>query len=455
MSTFHTINPATEEIIREYTYASDEELSQQIDAAQATWLGWKKTSYAERAKLFIQLAQNLISQKESLGKLITTEMGKPLAQSISEIEKCAWVCEYYAEKAEGFLKDQTIATDAKESYIHFNPIGIVLAIMPWNFPFWQVFRFAAPSLMAGNVGLLRHSSNTIGCALKMQELFEEAGFPKYTFSTLRAHTEQVEQIIANPKIQAVTFTGSTSVGRTIGEVAGRNLKKSVLELGGSDAYVILDDADLEYAAKTCVSGRLLNTGQSCIAAKRFIVTEKNAAKFTALVKAELDQKTYGNPLNENDLGSMAKKELRNELHEQVKKSIEAGAKCPAGGVIPESKGYFYPATLLVDVSKDMPAYNEELFGPVAVIITAKDEQEAIKIANDTSYGLGSGVFTSDEERGKEIAENELEAGSAFINTFVKSDPRLPFGGIKESGYGRELSLFGIHEFVNIKTVYLK
>lgn len=456
MSTFHTINPATEEKLAEYTYASEEEISRQIDRTYDTWARWKTTEYPQRAELMSKLSQLLEKDKTVLARVITEEMGKPLTQSISEVEKCAWVCQYYAENAQSFLKDELIDTDAQRSYVHFEPMGIVLAVMPWNFPFWQVFRFAAPGLMAGNACLLKHSSNTVGCSLKIQELFEKAGFPEHLFSAQVISSKQMEFIISNKKIAAATLTGSVGAGKAIGALAGQYLKKTVLELGGSDAYVICDDADLDLAAETCVTGRLVNTGQSCIAAKRFIVTEKNLETFTQKVKNILSEKKMLDPLDENsDLGPMARADLRDELHEQVQKSIAAGAKCELGGEIPQGKGFFYPATLLTNVRKGMPAYAEELFGPVAAILPARDEDEAIEIANDSVFGLGSAVFSQNLNKAQSIAQKRIEAGCCFINDFVKSDPRLPFGGVKESGYGRELSSYGIKEFVNIKAVYVK
>lgn len=457
MPTFKTINPATEELIAEYSYATQDEISMQVDHTYAAWKQWKSISFEFRAERFTKLAELLNSRKEPLGKLITTEMGKPLKQAINEIEKCAWICQFYAENASGYLQNEVIKSDAQKSYVHYEPLGIVLAVMPWNFPFWQVFRFAAPGLMAGNAALLKHSSNTPACGLKIQELFKEAGFPEHLFATLLINSDELEATLSHPKIAAVTLTGSTQAGRSIGSLAGKYLKKSVLELGGSDPYLILDDADLDLAAQACVSGRLINTGQSCIAAKRFIVTQKNVLSFTEKVKTLLSTKQTGNPLlGQTDLGPMARKDLRDELHDQVLKTIEGGAKCELGGEIPsQQKGYFYPATLLTNVKAGTPAYEEELFGPVAAIIEAKDDKEAIAIANNTTFGLGAAVFSQDHEKARLIAEEEIEAGCCFINDFVKSDPRLPFGGIKDSGYGRELSAHGIKEFVNIKTIYIK
>ena len=387
---------------------------------------------------------------------MTLEMGKPIAQSRAEVEKCAWVCEYYAENAEKFLSDELITTDASKSFVTFQPLGVVLAVMPWNFPFWQVFRFAAPSLMAGNSGILKHASNVSGCALAIEEVFREAGFPKNLFKTILVPSSEMESVIKNEKIKAVTLTGSVPAGKSVAKTAGSVLKKTVMELGGSDPYVILEDADLEMAAETCVNARLINGGQSCIAAKRFIVVEKIYNEFEKLFVEKMKSKKMGDPFDEsNDLGPQASVSLRDDLHKQVEKSIKLGAELLLGGKIPEIKGAYYPPTVLSNVKKGMPAYDEELFGPVAAIIKSKDETEAIKIANDTIFGLGAAVFTSDMKRGEKIAKEKLQAGCCFVNAFVKSDPRLPFGGIKESGYGRELSAFGIKEFVNIKTIYIK
>jgi succinate-semialdehyde dehydrogenase/glutarate-semialdehyde dehydrogenase len=402
-------------------------------------------------------ASNILRvKKEEYSKLMTLEMGKPIAQSRAEVEKCAWVCEYYAENAEKFLGDELISTDASKSFVSFQPLGIVLAVMPWNFPFWQVFRFAAPGLMAGNAGILKHASNVSGCALAIEEVFREAGFPENLFSTILVPSSQMEEVIKNEKIKAVTLTGSVPAGKAVAKTAGSVLKKTVMELGGSDPYLILEDADLEMASDTCVTARLINGGQSCIAAKRFIVVEKVYDSFEKLYLEKMKSKKMGDPFDEaNHIGPQASVPLRDELHLQVEKSIELGAKLLLGGKIPEMRGAWYPPTVLTNVKKGMPAYDEELFGPVAALIKAKDEAEAIEIANDSIFGLGAAVFTKDVNRGEKIAKEKIEAGCCFVNAFVKSDPRLPFGGIKESGYGRELSSFGIREFVNIKSVFVK
>jgi succinate-semialdehyde dehydrogenase/glutarate-semialdehyde dehydrogenase len=406
--------------------------------------------------LLNQLAEVLQNRKNELAILLTQEMGKPVKQGFNEIEKCATVCIYYAENAATFLRNQLIKTEAQKSFVTFQPVGVVLAIMPWNFPFWQVFRFLAPALAAGNCGVLKHASNVPGCALVIEEMVKQAGFPEHVFQTLLAGSDEVDAMIENPLIKAVTLTGSTQAGIKVAQKAGSVLKKTVLELGGSDAYIILEDADLELAATTCTDSRLINSGQSCIAAKRFIVVEPIAEQFTKLMLEKMKAKIMGDPLiDETDVGPLARVDLRDELHNQVQISIEAGAQCILGGKVPQGDNSFYPPTILTHVTKGMPAHDEELFGPVASIIIAKDEADAIRIANDSIFGLGGAVFTNDEERGEGIAATQLEAGSCFVNSMVKSDPRLPFGGIKQSGYGRELGMFGIHEFVNIKTVFIK
>jgi succinate-semialdehyde dehydrogenase/glutarate-semialdehyde dehydrogenase len=402
------------------------------------------------------LAKLLKQRKEELGVLMTQEMGKPINQSIAEAEKCAWVCEYYADNAGQFLSKKEISTDSKKSFISFQPIGLVLAIMPWNFPFWQVFRFASPTLMAGNVGILKHASNVQGCAKEIEKLFLEAGFPDNAFSNLVIGSNKVSNVINNPLVKAVTLTGSTPAGKSVASLAGSLLKKTVLELGGNDPYIILEDADLNNAAESCIAGRMLNTGQSCIAAKRFIVVKSRLNDFIDKIEQKINNMKMGDPLDSTiDIGPMVNTDARDELHQQVLMSIEKGAILRSGGNIPEIEGSFYPPTLLTNVRPGMSAFDDELFGPVAVIISAEDEDHAIELANKTNYGLGAAIFTRDLDKGEKIAINELEAGSCSVNDFVKSDPRLPFGGIKESGYGRELSEYGILEFVNIKSVVIQ
>ena len=453
--TIETINPATNKVIRSYNEMSYDEVEQILEKTHQAYLLWKEVDFSKRAQTMKKCAQILRNHLEEYASLMTEEMGKPIVQSRAEIEKCASVCDFYAENAKEFLMPEKIETDAQKSYASFQPLGIVLAVMPWNFPFWQVFRFLAPVLMAGNAGVLKHASNVPGCALAIEEVIREAGFPHHLFRVLLIGSKDVDSVIENPLVKAVTLTGSTSAGKAVASKAGSVLKKTVLELGGSDPYVILDDADLDMAVSACVASRLVNGGQSCIAAKRFIVVESIRSEFEKLFVEQMKAKKMGNPTEENtDIGPQARHDLRNQLHNQVQQSIKDGAKLLLGGEIPEDKGAYYPPTVLTDIKKGILAYDEELFGPVASIIPAKDEADALEKANDSVFGLGAAVFTKDIKKGEQIAEKCLEAGCCFVNAFVRSDPRLPFGGIKESGYGRELSSFGIREFVNIKTVYV-
>ncbi len=449
-------NPATGTIIASYNEHTPDEINHIIDRAAAAQKGWAETPFDERSKRMEAAAAYLLEQKEVFARLMTEEMGKPITQSRGEIEKCAAVCTYYARHAADFLSNEPVPTEASHSYIAYRPLGVVLAVMPWNFPFWQVFRFAAPALMAGNGALLKHASNVTGSALAIASVFEKAGFPKDLFAILKVPGKKTGSVIGNQQIKAVTLTGSVGAGRAIASKAGAMLKKTVLELGGSDPYVVLEDADLEQAVDSCVTSRLINSGQSCIAAKRFIVVEPLVKKFEERYVEVMKSKKMGDPMKEGtDVGPQANTQLRAELHEQVRKSIKKGAKCLLGGEIPGQAGAWYPPTVLTGVEKGMPAYDEEVFGPVAAIISAQDEADAIRIANDTVFGLGAAVFTQHEDRGRQIAEKGLNAGCCFVNDFVKSDPRLPFGGIGDSGYGRELSYAGIREFTNIKTVYVK
>ena len=451
-----SINPYTDKIIKEYPEMQPDEIERIISDAYRVFTDWRKISFQRKAELMKNAAEVLRNRKDEFANLMTEEMGKPVSQAVSEVEKCAWVCDYYSENAPNFLADEPVKTDASKSFVTYRPLGVVLAVMPWNFPFWQVFRFAAPGLMAGNAAILKHSSNVTGCALAIEDVFKEAGFPVNLFNTILVSSSKMDGIIENPLISAVTLTGSVPAGKSVAAKAGAALKKTVLELGGSDPYVILEDADLEEASGTCVTSRLINGGQSCIAAKRFIVVENVYDEFVRLFVKKMKLVKMGDPFDEeNLLGPQASKKLRDELHQQVIKSVELGANLLLGGEIPDIKGAFYPATILTDVKKGMPAYDEELFGPVAAIIKAEDEKDAINIANDSAFGLGAAVFTRDIQKGELIAKEDLQAGACFVNSFVKSDPRLPFGGIKESGYGRELSVFGIREFVNIKTVYIQ
>jgi succinate-semialdehyde dehydrogenase/glutarate-semialdehyde dehydrogenase len=449
------INPVSNKKIDSFPEMTSDDVKNVIGDADKAWLSWKKQPFKQRAELMYKAAEVLRAGKEKYAELMMREMGKIYKQGIAEIEKCAMVCEYYAENAADFLKPQVLKSNAQKSFVTFQPLGVVLAIMPWNFPFWQVFRFAAPGLMAGNAAVLKHAANVPGCGLAIEEIFKKAGFPKNLFRALLIGSDKVDEVIENDKIKAVTLTGSVGAGKAVAKKAGEQLKKTVLELGGSDPYIILEDADLEKAAKTCVDGRLINSGQSCIAAKRFIVVDAVREKFEELFLQEMKSRTLGDPMEEGiDIAPLARTDLRDDLHEQVQESIRKGAECILGGEIPEKEGAWYPATILKNVKPGMPAYNEELFGPVASIINVKDEQEAIEVANDTVFGLGAAVFTENIERGERIATEEINAGSCFVNAYVQSDPRLPFGGVKHSGYGRELSHFGITEFVNIKTVYI-
>jgi succinate-semialdehyde dehydrogenase/glutarate-semialdehyde dehydrogenase len=449
------INPATGETIHTYEEESSQGVADKVTAAHQVFLAWRKTTFPERVEKLRNASQILINKKEEYAALMANEMGKPIRDGRAEIEKCAWVCDYYADNALTALQPEIIETDARRSYVSSNPLGVILAIMPWNYPFWQVFRFAAPALMAGNAAVLKHASNVPGCSLAIEDIFRAAEFPKNLFQNVLLSSKSVDMLVAQPFIHAVTLTGSQSAGRAVAAEAGKLLKKTVLELGGSDPYLILEDADLEKTVESCVASRLLNSGQSCIAAKRFVVVEAVRKKFENMLTAQMDQKKMGNPLEEDtEIGPQARLELRDDLHRQVTQSMEYGARCLLGGRMPPGNGAFYPATVLGNVKKGMPAYDEETFGPVAAITAIKDEAEAIRVANDTAFALGAAVFTEDVDRGERIATNELEAGSCFVNAFVKSDPRLPFGGIKQSGYGRDLSHYGIKEFVNIKTIYV-
>lgn len=449
------INPATAEVEKTYQKDNQTEVKEKIKAAQQVQQSWREESFSQREELLYRAADILEAQKSKFAGLMTREMGKLYRDAVAEAEKCAWVCRYYAEHAAAFLADEVKETDASRSYVRFEPLGVVLAVMPWNFPFWQVFRCAAPAVMAGNAVLLKHASNVPGCALAIESVFRDAGFPKGVFQTLLIDSEATAEVIAAPEVKAVSLTGSEAAGKAVAKLAGNHLKKCVLELGGSDPYLILEDADLEQAAKVCAKGRLLNNGQSCIGAKRFIVVERVYDEFLRLFKAEMAAAVMGDPMEESvDLGPMAREDLRDDLHDQVAKSLKKGARCVLGGEVPDRKGAFYPATILTEVAPGQPAYDEELFGPVASVIKVQDEPEAIRVANDSPFGLGAAIFTRNTEAGERIAR-EIESGSVFINAMVKSDPRLPFGGIKNSGFGRELSEFGIREFVNIKTIYVK
>ena len=450
-----SINPANGETVKTYREMTPQEAAAAVDEAHETWKSWRATSFAERARLMKKTSAILRGRKNELAKLMATEMGKPVKQGVAEAEKCALACDYYADSAEAILAPQAIATEATRSYVAFEPLGVVLAVMPWNFPLWQVYRFAAPALMAGNVGVLKHASNVPGAALAIESMFLEAGFPKGAFRTLLIGSAGVQGVIEHRHVRAVTLTGSTPAGRSVASQAGQVLKKSVLELGGSDPYVVLEDADLELAVQTCVNSRLINAGQSCIAAKRFIVVAPALGEFTDRFVALMKAKKVGDPFDDaTEVGPLARHDLRAGLHQQVLASIERGAKVLLGAELPSGPGAFYPPTVLAGVRPGNPAFDEELFGPVAALIEAKDEADAVRLANATTFGLGAAVFTRDLQRGERVAR-QFESGAAFVNSLVASDPRLPFGGIKESGYGRELGSFGIKEFVNVKSVYIK
>ena len=447
-----SLNPATGEVLETFREIGREDVERMLATAHAAFLEWRDARYAARAKNMRQAATILRTRKLDYARLMTLEMGKPIVQGEAEIEKCAWTCEYYADHAEALLAEQPRQTDASRSYVRFDPLGVVLAVMPWNFPFWQVFRFAAPALMAGNAAVLKHASNVPRCALTIEEIFRDAGFPRGLFATALVGSSAVPALIADRRVAAVTLTGSDHAGSQVAQHAGRELKKTVLELGGSDPFIVLADADLAAAASTAADARLVNSGQSCIAAKRFIVVEAVADRFLDRFVQELRSRRVGDPLaRETQVGPQARVDLRDALHRQVEESVKRGAKLLLGGQVPPGKGAFYPATLLTAVDKGMPAFDEETFGPVAAVIRAKDEADAVRLANDSQFGLGASLWTQDRARAERMAA-QIEAGSVFVNGLVKSDPRLPFGGIKRSGYGRELGLYGLREFVNVKTV---
>jgi len=450
-----SIDPRDGSLIREYEEAKDGEVAAALAAAALAFDSWRRTSFDARAAVLRRAGGLLRERRDALARLMALEMGKPVTQGRAEAEKCASVCEFYAERAAALLAPEAAATEARESYVAFEPLGVVLAVMPWNFPLWQVFRFAAPALMAGNVGLLKHASNVTGCALAIEELLDAAGLPRSVFRTLVVPSSRVAALIEAPEIAAVTITGSTLAGRAVAAKAGAQLKKSVLELGGSDAYLVLEDADLDATAEICAASRLINGGQSCIAAKRFIVVEPVLAGFEERLVERMQARRMGDPLDEaTAVGPQARHDLRDELDRQVQESLARGARARLGCAAPDGPGAFYPPSVLSGVTPGMPAFDEELFGPVAAVIAARDEKDAIRLANSSVFGLGAAVFTADRGRGERIARHQLEAGSCFVNAFVRSDPRLPFGGIKQSGYGRELGAFGIREFVNVKTVYV-
>jgi len=451
--TIEAINPATGELVAKYDPMSGTTIARIVSDVHSAFLEWRRASFAERARPMRNVAAILRDEAGALARLMAQEMGKPVRDGIAEVQKCASACDFFADNAARFLARESVATEARASFVDFNPLGVVLAVMPWNFPFWQVFRFAAPGLMAGNAAVLKHASNVPGCALTIEDVFRRAAFPTNLFRTLMIESPQVASVIEHPLVRAATLTGSGPAGRAVARKAGELLKKTVLELGGSDPYLVLEDADVEAAAVVCTKARLVNSGQSCIAGKRFIVVDAIRRPFEERFVARMRAAKMGDPLNEStEIGPLARRDLREALHRQVEGSIAKGAKCLLGGAIPEGAGAYYPATVLTDVRKGMPAFDEELFGPAAAIVPVRNEDEAIAAANDSPFGLGAGILTRDIRRGERIAAEQIESGCVFVNDAVRSDQRLPFGGVKESGYGRELSAYGIKEFVNIKTV---
>lgn len=438
-----TINPSTGQPIRSYPEMSAEEIQKIINLTHEDFKQWRKISFAERGELMHRMAELLQQEKQCHAELMTTEMGKPIKASIAEIEKCAMTCDYYAKNAEKLLSPEIIPTESKKSYVIYQPTGIIFAIMPWNFPMWQVFRFAVPNLMVGHGCLLKHAPIVTGTALAIEALFRKAGFPEHIFRTLVMNTDFTSSVIANPHITGVTLTGSERAGRSVAELAGKHLKKIVLELGGSDPYIVLEDADLTLAANTCLTSRLSNSGQVCIAAKRLIIVDAIFSDF---------QKKILEKISDYTIGPLARADLRDNVHRQVQKSLKEGAQLLCGGELPSGPGFYYPITVLSEVTSEMTAFNEEVFGPVIALIRAKNTAHAIELANQTRYGLGAAIFSQNVAKAEKIAAEELEAGTCVVNGLVKSDPRLPFGGTKNSGFGRELGVEGLREFTNMKTV---
>ena len=447
-----TVTPATGEVVRRFEPLNDREIEDKLACADRAYQSYRRTSFADRARWLTRAAEILEADRDRLGRLMTLETGKPITAARAEAAKCALACRYYVEHGERLLADETVDMGAGRACIKYQPIGAVLAIMPWNFPFWQVFRFAAPALMAGNVGLLKHASNVPQCALEIETVIRQAGFPSDVFQTLLIGSSQVERVINDPRVKAVTLTGSEPAGMQVASQAGRQIKKTVLELGGSDPFIVTPNADLDRAVRTAVEARSINNGQSCIAAKRFIVDARIAPEFERRFAAGMAALKVGDPMDEDtQLGPLSTQDMVEDLDKQVRCSVEMGARVLTGGRRSAGPGYFYPATVLTDVPVQSPAYREELFGPVAVVLKYNSIEEAIRLANDTEFGLGASAWTNDE-REQRLFIDEIEAGMVFINGMVASDPRMPFGGVKRSGYGRELSAYGIREFVNVKTV---
>lgn len=450
---FQTIDPTAGQPLREFQDHSHEDVEHRLEETFAAWREWSRFDPLERVPVMRELARLLEDQREDHARRIVREMGKPISQARNEIDKCARTCLHFAEHAPRMLAPQPESTDSEKSYVAFRPLGPVLGVMPWNFPYWQVFRFAVPTLMAGNAVLVKHAENVPACAQAIEQLFEEAGFPRRVVTNLRVHKDQVERVISDDRVAAVTLTGSLEAGKAVAQVAGQHLKKSVLELGGSDPYLILEDCDLEQTVKICVQSRMDNSGQSCIAAKRFIVMDAVRDEFEDKLAAAMSAQILGDPNHEaTQVGPLAREDLRERLHEQVEKSVGDGARVLTGAKVPDGPGFYYPPTVLTDVRPGMPAFDEELFGPVAAVVPAQTQDEAVALANQSAYGLGAAVFTGDVTTGERLARDALEAGVVCVNDHVRSDPRLPFGGVKKSGYGRELSYFGLWEFMNIKSV---
>ena len=460
LMSMRSINPATGETLKSFDELSEPQIEESLTRAANAFRNSRRTSLADRSSMMLRVAEILENEKNDFARLMTTEMGKPIKAAAQEAEKCAWVCRYYAETAEKHLADQIVETNATKSYVHFQPLGVVLAVMPWNFPFWQVFRFAAPALMAGNVGLLKHASNVPQCALAITDIFSRAGFPDGAFQTLLIGSEAVQDVLEDSRVAAATLTGSEPAGRSVASIAGKQIKKTVLELGGSDPFIVMPSADLKEAVGTAVKARTINNGQSCIAAKRFIVHGQIYDEFEKGFVEAMKALRVGDPMNEStDVGPLATKQILKDLEEQVQVSVAAGAKILTGGQRLKFEdqlagGNFYEPTVLADIPKDSPAFSDEIFGPVASLFRVKDIDEAIDLSNATSFGLGAAAWTNDSTERDRFVE-EIESGCVFLNGMVASDPRLPFGGVKRSGYGRELGEFGIREFVNVKTVWIK
>ncbi|VAW76042.1 Succinate-semialdehyde dehydrogenase [NAD]; Succinate-semialdehyde dehydrogenase [NADP+] [hydrothermal vent metagenome] len=453
--TFDIINPTTGEKVESYPEMSADEVSDILAKCHAAQQGWADTPFPERARLMKSVAAVLRKNKEAYAKIMLREMGKIWSQGLAEVEKCAWGCDYYADNSEAFLASEEVDTEAHHSFVTYKPLGVVLAVMPWNFPLWQVFRFAAPAIIAGNGALLKHAPNVFGCALLIEDVFREAGLPENLFRSLLIDVPQTTAVIHDPRVAAVTITSSVAAGRAVASEAGKVLKKCVLELGGSDPFIVLEDANIDKAVEIGIVGRYQNSGQSCIAAKRFIVVDAVYEEFEQKFVAAVKDLKMGDPAEEGVyIGPQARMDLRDGLHDQVQRTVQSGARLLAGGEIPEGPGAFYPATVLAGVEEGMAAWSEELFGPVATLIRVKDEAEAIKVANGTEFGLAGAVWTQDLARGERIAADGIQSGAAFVNDMSKSDPRMPFGGIRNSGYGRELSIHGIREFVNVHGVWV-